>query len=379
MTRVYLIRHAEAEGNLYRRIHGQYDSLVTKRGERQIDALAGRFKNIGIDALYSSDLTRARKTAEAITRHHKLELHPTAQLREIGMGVWEDRTWGDIQLESPELLMQFSSDPGGWAVEGSESFKALSDRIRSSVCGFAAEHDNETIAIVSHGTAIRSLLCGAMGVAASEIRRVPHGDNTSVAFLEIEGGKINVIDFNNTDHLTEEISTFAKQHWWKGNSGGDNNNLRFAPLDLDAERDFYLRCYADAWVSSHGLLDGFDPAAYISAAESHVMAHDRALMKVLSGELPVGLVELDTQRDAEEGTGRISLFYTLPEFRGRGLSVQMIGHAVSVYRGLGREALRLTVSERNERAVNFYEHYGFKRRNGDRAERGRQLVFEMEI
>ena len=57
MTTLYLIRHAEAEGNLYRRIHGQFDTNVTPNGRRQIAALARRFASIDIDACYSSDLT----------------------------------------------------------------------------------------------------------------------------------------------------------------------------------------------------------------------------------------------------------------------------------------------------------------------------------
>ena len=66
MTRIYLIRHAEAEGNLYRIAQGQYDSLITDRGYRQIEALAGRFDDIPIDAVYSSDLSRTCITAAAI-------------------------------------------------------------------------------------------------------------------------------------------------------------------------------------------------------------------------------------------------------------------------------------------------------------------------
>ena len=58
MTRIYLVRHAEAEGNLYRRIHGWYDSLITDNGYRQIAALAHRFEGIPVDAVYSSDLFR---------------------------------------------------------------------------------------------------------------------------------------------------------------------------------------------------------------------------------------------------------------------------------------------------------------------------------
>ena len=75
MTTLYLIRHAEAEGNLYRRIHGQYNSLITDNGYRQIQALQERFADVPIDAVYSSDLFRTMTTARAIyvpiTGYHK--------------------------------------------------------------------------------------------------------------------------------------------------------------------------------------------------------------------------------------------------------------------------------------------------------------------
>ena len=97
MTKVYLIRHAEAEGNLYRRIHGQYDSLVTQQGERQIKALEKRFENVHFDAVYSSDLERTKKTASAIYLPKGLELTALPGLREVNMGSWEDVPWGDIE------------------------------------------------------------------------------------------------------------------------------------------------------------------------------------------------------------------------------------------------------------------------------------------
>ena len=89
MTKVYIIRHAEAEGNLYRRVHGWYNSLITDNGYRQIAALRGRFADVHIDAVYSSDLFRTMTTATAIYPSHGLELHTTPALREIGVGV----TW----------------------------------------------------------------------------------------------------------------------------------------------------------------------------------------------------------------------------------------------------------------------------------------------
>ena len=90
MTTLYLIRHAEAEGNLYRRIHGQYNSLITDNGYRQIQALQKRFADVPIDAVYSSDLFRTMTTARAIYVPKGLPLQTRADLRELGMGEWED-------------------------------------------------------------------------------------------------------------------------------------------------------------------------------------------------------------------------------------------------------------------------------------------------
>ena len=104
MTRIYLIRHAEAEGNLYRVAHGHYDSLITDRGYEQIKALEKRFADIRIDAVYSSDLFRTRTTAKAIYVPKGLPLHTDADLREVNLGVWEDRPWQELTMESTEQM-----------------------------------------------------------------------------------------------------------------------------------------------------------------------------------------------------------------------------------------------------------------------------------
>ena len=83
MTTLYLIRHAEAEGNAYRRIDGWYNSLITPNGLLQIEALRRRFEPIQIDACYASDLYRTCKTASAIYVPKALELHTDPRLREV--------------------------------------------------------------------------------------------------------------------------------------------------------------------------------------------------------------------------------------------------------------------------------------------------------
>ena len=73
-----------------------------------------------------------------------------------------------------------------------------------------------------------------------------------------------------------------------------------------------------------------------------------------------GIVELDTERCARESAGWISLLYMAPAARGHGLAVQLLGHAVSVFRHLGRGAIRLHVSTENPTAIGFYRHFGFR-------------------
>ena len=104
MTTIYLIRHAEAEGNLYRIAQGQANSSITDRGERQIQALARRFADIPIDAVYASDLYRTCATASAIYKPKGLPLHRRRDLREICVGVWEEKTWGEIARQDPAQL-----------------------------------------------------------------------------------------------------------------------------------------------------------------------------------------------------------------------------------------------------------------------------------
>ena len=90
MTRIFLIRHAEAEGNLYRRAHGHFNGMVTVRGNKQIELLKKRFDGEKVDAVYSSDLDRATKTATAISEPRELQIITSEMLREVKMGVWED-------------------------------------------------------------------------------------------------------------------------------------------------------------------------------------------------------------------------------------------------------------------------------------------------
>ena len=89
MARLYLVRHGETDWNAQARYQGQSDVSLNKVGRRQAVALAQRFADEGISAVYASDLLRARQTALTIAEPHGLHVRDEPLLREMSFGDWE--------------------------------------------------------------------------------------------------------------------------------------------------------------------------------------------------------------------------------------------------------------------------------------------------
>ena len=380
MTRIYLIRHGEAEGNIYRRCQGQYEGRISAKGLRQIDALAERLKDIHFDALYSSDLKRTLRTAEAVTKYHDLPLHPEPRLRELNLGPWEDLPFGDLMYAEPQLMRWFNDDPDRWYVEGAETFAQLKNRIRGVLTELGKAHDGQTIVCCTHGMAIRSFLSDVLEIPSAEIHRIPHGDNTAVSLVTYEDGRFSAVYYNDASHLPTELSTFARQAWWRKKGAWDNDNVRFQRLDPAKYPSVYLDFYQKTWQAVHGDLNGFQGELYLAAAIRHVNADPDALVTIVrqSGET-VGIVELDTERGAEEGYGWLCLCYIEEPYRRCQLGVQLLGHAVSVFRRRGRRAIRLSVFEGNTGAIAFYREYGFEVVGETDGVSTRLLIMEKEL
>lgn len=361
MTTVYMIRHAEAEGNLYRIVQGQLNSFITPRGHRQIAALAERFRDVPLDALYSSDLRRTQTTAGAITKYHRLPMQLDKRLREINLGVCEGMSFGDMYRFDPAQMDNFNNDPAEWRAPEAETFEECTARMVSAVTDIARKNDGKTVAVVSHGMAIRSLLASILGVASRDIPSLPHGDNTAVSRLCFDNGVFTVEYYNDNSHLPAELSTFARQSWWKKETrGSDENNMYYEPLDPNVQPELYTELYAAAWESVHGNLDGFYPETYLASAKRHFAADKRALLRGIRADGALaGIVEADTERSRGAGVGWISLVYVKPELRGRGLGTQLVGRAITNYEMAGRKSVRLHVSSKNDNALRFYKNLGF--------------------
>ena len=209
MTNIYLIRHGEAEGNAFRRLHGQYDSLLTPRGHRQVECLRRRFENIHIDACFASDLTRASLTSKAIYEPKGLKLHRDCRFREVDVGCWEDLPYGYLKHFEPELMRLFDEDPRVWHVEGSETYEEYTGRFLQGLTEAAERFDGGTIAVFAHGAAIRSTLIRLFFM--DDISKLPYSDNTGVSLLRYENGNFSYEFINDNSHIPGELSRFYLQ------------------------------------------------------------------------------------------------------------------------------------------------------------------------
>jgi len=381
MTTIYIIRHAEADGNLYRRVHGQFDGLVTTRGLKQIRCLMERFRKVKVDAVYASDLYRTRLTSTALTESKGLPLRTDPRLREIHLGDWEDLTWGDVARGFPEEFLVFNDQPGRFQAPGGESMAEVADRIYEAVCDLAARHPNGTIAVVTHGMALRTLMCRWEGKTLDELLSIPHCDNTAVAKVEfLDDGTQKLVYRGDNSHLDETTSTQAGQAWRKSTDTRERfgRNLWFRPLDLLSEQAFFLNCRAEAWKHIHGSMEHYDPAAFLHDAQRCLRVHPKGVQVAMLENTPVGLLQVD----AEFSDGKslhLPFVYMLPETRRTGLGAQLIGEAQAIGRVLGKKQLRLRCSEFNHSAHRFYERLGFLDTDLENGPAGNLLIMTKNI
>ena len=379
MTNFYLIRHVQAEGNLFRVMQGDWDGVPTALGLRQAELLGARFRETPLDAIYASDLSRAVLTAEAVRQGHALELRLDARLREINVGPWEGRFFGDLIHEEPERIRRFLLREDGWKQPGAEDYAEVTARAWSALEEILRDNEGKTVAIVSHGVTIRCLLAEMLGLGGGDPDQLPIGGNTAVSLLRWDGETFTSAYIGACSHLEPlQLPDFLCRtpefpDW------DEAPNLWAEAIDPRREADFYTACYADAWRCSHGSLRGFDAGIYLDAAAAHHEADGKSVLRLWTGDECVGLLDLDTRRGAEQNYGWLSLAYLKPEYRRRGIGIQLLGRAFMHYRSLGRRSLRLTVAEDNAAAVAFYRHWGFQPLGTENGAAGKMLLMEKSI
>ena len=215
MTRVIFIRHGEAEGNVNRNFHGYYNSNLTDNGREQVKLAAKWLENEHIDVFYSSDLTRTYDTALAVAQGRGLDIIKNERLREICGGDWEEVRWEELPEKFPESYEHWLKSPHLLVMPNGEAMTDFQDRVYSEVNDIVTANAGKSIAIATHGTVIKVLMCRYYGKHLSELPGMRWHDNAAVTIVEFDDNMKPTVLIEGENSFLGELSTLAKQSWWR--------------------------------------------------------------------------------------------------------------------------------------------------------------------
>ena len=195
-----LIRHGKTDYGAARRYCGFSDPPLNDEGVRQSRQLAARLKDLRIDQVYSSDLTRARQTARILFANDSIE--QTADWREMNFGLFEGLTYKQIMEKYPTLYRDWVDDPKKVKPPHGEGLSDLGERVKEKVSAILSRHAGKTVAVVTHGGPIRIVLCDALRLDLTRFWQMPQEFDACNVIEYAAGAPPAVIAINDVSHLS---------------------------------------------------------------------------------------------------------------------------------------------------------------------------------
>lgn len=207
MTRIILVRHGQTEWNRNERFRGHADIPLNATGMRQAEATGERVAaEWQLSAIYSSPLSRAVDTGQAIADHlarsyqARTPVQPISNLSDIDYGDWQGLTPEEARLRWPMEINAWYTSPQTLQIPGGESLEDLRLRAMQAVDQIIKRHPGETIAIVGHTVINRVILLGMLGLGNERFWRLRQ-DTCAINVIEAENGAFTLVTLNDTCHL----------------------------------------------------------------------------------------------------------------------------------------------------------------------------------
>ncbi len=200
MTKIILVRHGETEWNKLGKYQGQSDIALSEKGRLQARALAKDFPAASVQAVYSSDLERAKETASIVGRSFSCKVQVDPRLREFNFGDWEGLSYTEIVAKWPTAMKNFFQHPDILEVPNGETFQQAQSRAMEALREIVAQHAGDTVLVAAHGAVNRTILAAVLHMPLRYIWSMRQ-DNTAVNILRYEEGAYMLELLNSTAHL----------------------------------------------------------------------------------------------------------------------------------------------------------------------------------
>ena len=202
-TRITAIRHGETAWNVNTRIQGQLDIGLNKTGRWQAHRVALALAGESIKAIYSSDLLRAWDTAVSISNATGLPVQTVEGLRERGFGVFEGKTFQEVEALWPEQALRWRKREPAFEPEGGESLLRFRERITQTMQMLAAPHPGEQIVMVAHG-GVMDVLYRAATRQEIQAPRTWELGNAAINRLLWTPDGLSLVGWADTQHLDDD-------------------------------------------------------------------------------------------------------------------------------------------------------------------------------
>jgi broad specificity phosphatase PhoE len=180
--RLVWVRHASPEGEGL--FLGQSDVPLSTKGRRQLPRLAQKISQYPAQAVYSSDLQRARATAAAISRRLRVEVKILSGLREIHFGRWQGLSWAEIGKRFPRVARRWQKGFPWQRIPGGEDFAEFKRRVRRTLIKIVGAHPGGCAIVVAHAGVLRVVIASALGIRDRYLFRIAP-----------DYGRVNIIDY----------------------------------------------------------------------------------------------------------------------------------------------------------------------------------------
>ena len=199
MTELILVRHGETEWNVAEIFRGRIDIELNETGMKQAALLAEYLADLKIDAIYSSPLKRALKTAEIIVGYHKLDVEIAPGLIDFDYGKWQGLSHQEVKDKYKELYAEWIKNPHQIKMPAGESLDEVRERARSVVDDVIAKHDG-TVVLVSHRVVNKALICALLGLDNSHFWNIRQ-DTCGMTTFTYENGRFILTKHNDISYL----------------------------------------------------------------------------------------------------------------------------------------------------------------------------------
>jgi len=204
MKKIYLLRHGESQWNVLKKIQGQKNIPLTKKGVIQADLVGNRLLGENIDIIYSSDLERAYDTAKIIGNKMDIEPIPIKEFREINFGIWEGLSNDNMKAKYRDEIYLWRKEPENLRIQGAETLYEVQERAINSLNSIIHKRQEENILIVSHGVTLKTLILGLLDMDLVHFKNLTI-NNVGLSIVEFrEYNKVLKL-LNDTSHLKESF------------------------------------------------------------------------------------------------------------------------------------------------------------------------------